>query len=556
MFIGISANYADNTYRIAQQYADCLTKAGVCAVILPITEDDNIIEQYMDNIHGLLLTGGGDMDPKFWGESPLPDSELTPILRDNYDLALYRAARRRCMPIMGICRGMQVMCIAEGGSLYQDIHQCFDAGAMNHSPKEAKNEYHHSIISKHTFFDNIKHVNSLHHQSINHLPEIFSLGAIAEDGVIEAFISDHYPMFGVQWHPEHLASKYSEHAALFSHFIELSCTYKAALDIHRKFSIIDTHTDTPMAWNDHTDMNQWQSDMRTDFRKMKSANMAAVFMVAYLKQLSIGSEEQTQAFESAKAILSRLGKQVEVSSIVKLAISPDEIGKNIKSGTPSVALGIENGYALNSDVANVELFHKMGVRYITLCHNGDNDICDSAAGNNTHNGLSQLGKEVIKEMNRLNIMVDISHASDQTMQQAIELSSTPVIASHSGARAICNHRRNIPDDILQLLANNGGVAQICLYDAFLNNDSSKASIDDIIAHIRHIINVAGIDHVGIGSDFDGGGGIKGCQSTNEYTNITMTLIENGFSPDEIGKIMGGNFLRVWQQQYNYIVNKI
>ncbi len=527
-------------------------RAGATTFILPVTENIDNIEEYINNIDALLLTGGGDMDPQFWGEDPLPNSNLTPRFRDIYDLELYRAARRRCMPIMGICRGMQVMAIAEGGSLHQDIHACFDPKAINHSPQCDKTKPYHSVrlIDNEAFpffcKNNTLEVNSIHHQSINYLPEIFSLSAVADDGVIEAFYAKHYPMFGVQWHPEHLADTMPEHMALFENLVKMAKTYRHARNIHRQSPVIDSHTDTPMAWKEDTILNDWQEDMMVDFAKMNSADLGATFMVAYLSQ----EMEQDKAFSDANKILARLKQQSIQSEIINLALSPQDITANHNKRKPSVVLAIENAWALNGNIKNVKHFYDMGVRYITLCHNGDNDVCDSAAGGISHNGISNFGKEVISEMNKLGIMIDISHAADSSMEQAIRLSSKPIIASHSGARAICAHRRNIPDNILRLIADNNGVCQICLYEYFLNDDAPRANVKDIISHIRHITDIAGIDHVGIGSDFDGGGGIKGCMGENEFINITHLLVNEGFSDDDIYKIMGGNFLRVWKENNN------
>ena len=180
---------------------------------------------------------------------------------------------------------------------------------------------------------------------------------------------------------------------------------------------------------------------------------------------------------------------------------------------------------------------------MTLCHNGDNDLCDSARGNAEHGGLSALGREVISEMNRVGMMVDLSHAAESSFYQAIEASRTPIVCSHSSARALCDHPRNLTDDQLRALAASGGVVQTCLYDGFLRKEGG-ATIEDTIRHIRHMVDVAGIDHVGIGTDFDGDGGIIGCADASEVINITRHLQAEGFTDPDIEKLWGGNFLRV------------
>jgi microsomal dipeptidase-like Zn-dependent dipeptidase len=183
---------------------------------------------------------------------------------------------------------------------------------------------------------------------------------------------------------------------------------------------------------------------------------------------------------------------------------------------------------------------------MTLCHNGDNDICDSARGCNTHNGVSQFGKQVIREMNRLGIMVDLSHASEKSFYDALDLSQQPIVCSHSSCRALCNHPRNLTDDQMRALAAKGGVMQVTMYNGFLVQDG-EATVLDALRHLEHAIQVMGIDHVGIGTDFDGDGGIRGLASSSEMLNFTRQLMARGYSERDIQKIWGGNFLRVMGQ---------
>jgi microsomal dipeptidase-like Zn-dependent dipeptidase len=183
---------------------------------------------------------------------------------------------------------------------------------------------------------------------------------------------------------------------------------------------------------------------------------------------------------------------------------------------------------------------------MTLCHNGDNDICDSARGSQTHNGVSAFGRQVISEMNRLGMMVDLSHAAEKSFYDALEMSSTPIVCSHSSCRALCDHPRNLTDDQMRALAAKGGVMQVTLYNGFLVKDG-KACIEDAMRHVQHAIDVMGIDHVGLGTDFDGDGGICGLANSSELINFTRRLLASGFSDADIQKIWGGNFLRVMQQ---------
>ena len=212
-------------------------------------------------------------------------------------------------------------------------------------------------------------------------------------------------------------------------------------------------------------------------------------------------------------------------------------------------LGIENGLALHGDLANVKHFAERGIVYMTLCHNGDNDICDSARGEHTHHGLSDFGRQVIREMNRYGIMVDLSHANEDSFYQALELSETPIVCSHSSCRALCDHPRNLTDEQMKALAKAGGVAQITLYNGFLRKEG-EASILDAMAHLEHAIQIMGVDHVGLGTDFDGDGGVLGLADSSELTNFTRQLLARHFSEEDIQKIWGGNFLRVMEIAQN------
>jgi membrane dipeptidase len=259
-------------------------------------------------------------------------------------------------------------------------------------------------------------------------------------------------------------------------------------------------------------------------------------------------------------------------------------------GKRAIFIGVENGFPLGLDLNIVEVFYNKGARYITLCHTKNNDICDSSTDTTEHNGLSAYGEEVVLEMNRLGMMVDVSHISDSSFYDVINLSKTPVIASHSCARAICDNPRNLNDDMLKKLAENGGVIQMCILSDYVKapkpypeRDSAQntlrvkyrgfddltkeemamarkewyaidtifprklATVSDAVDHIDHMVKVAGIDHVGIGTDFDGGGGLADCQDVSQLGNITLELVNRGYSEDEIQKIWGGNIMRVLQK---------
>jgi membrane dipeptidase len=281
------------------------------------------------------------------------------------------------------------------------------------------------------------------------------------------------------------------------------------------------------------------------------------------------------------------------SDLATLALKADDLARIEKTGKRAIYIGMENGFPLAKDLSRVEEFYKLGVRYITLCHSYHNDICDSSSDSKPaeNNGVSEFGKLVIAEMNRLGMMIDVSHASDKSFFDVLELSKTPVIASHSSVRAIASNNRNMTDEMIKRLAEKGGVIQICLLDAYIkdpdtttvkfqelkrlrkihqttfnqmdekekeafNQEWEKAraknpeempSVKDLVDHIDHVKNLVGIDYVGIGSDFDGGGGLRDCMDVSQFPNITLELLRRGYTEPEIRKIWGGNLLRVFRE---------
>ena len=271
----------------------------------------------------------------------------------------------------------------------------------------------------------------------------------------------------------------------------------------------------------------------------------ASFMVAYLHQYERDAESLKAAVAKADRLLTLIDERIgECKGYAAIATTPDELWNNKFNGIKSIVKGIENGYAVGLDINNVDRFRKRGVAYMTLCHNGDNDICDSHKGNNEHNGISDFGREVIGRMNDVGMMVDLSHASEKSFWDALECSRKPIICSHSSSRALCNHTRNLTDDQMRALAASGGVAQVCLYSGFLKSDGS-ATVDDAVRHILHMIDVMGIEHVGIGSDFDGGGGLPGLEDASWFVSLTMRLMSEGLNDRDLSLVWGRNFLRVW-----------
>ena len=552
--IGISSGWWEEAHRLVPAYVQCIIDAGATPVVFPVTDNEQILNNLLDVVDGLLLTGGGDIDPKYWGEELMPQSGKPCALRDEFDLALVRLARRRCMPVLGICRGMQAMNIEFGGDIYQDIYTQIEnsASLLVHSQgDQPRSEVAHevelapgSLIAK-VMGKMVVGVNTFHHQSLRKIAPSCRAVGYAPDSIVEAIEVPGYKMIGVQWHPENLYKEYPEQKALFDWLVEEAAVYGRARGIHRTSPVVDTHTDTPMVWTETTDLGERQDaeEVKVDFVKMKDGDVALTFMVAYLPQVSLEDadykEKAQEAHDVAVETFERLREQVDrYPARVRFNTQLSDI----EPQTVNVCFGLENGFALVGDIRNVEKFYNMGVRYITLCHNGDNDLCDSARGKGTHGGLSDFGREVIREMNRLGMMVDVSHAADSTIEQAIEYSTQPIIATHTSAKALCEHPRNMSDELIVKLAQSGGRIHVCLYDYFLKKDG-RADINTICNHIDHMVKLVGSEHVGIGSDFDGGGGVIGCNDSSELINITMELIRRGYSDTDIMNIMGVGFVK-------------
>lgn len=371
---------------------------------------------------------------------------------------------------------------------------------------------------------------------------------------------------------------------------------KEAKAIHEKVLTVDSHTDTPLWFaRQEFDLSKRHDPhdhgSRVDFPRMKEGGMDAVFFAVFLGQRERTPEGNRKAFERAEMIYdsvhAAVGRHPDLAAI---AYTPDDAYRLEKLGKRIIFTGIENGYAIGNDLSLIEHFYQRGARYITLCHTSNNDICDSSTDSTEHNGLSDFGRKVVKEMNRRGMMIDVSHISDSSFYDVIALSEAPVIASHSSARAICDSPRNLTDDMLVKLAENGGVAQICILSDYVKKmppnpqrDSARnvlrekyrgfdnltdeemkqarkewyainkkyprnlATVSDYVDHIDHVVKVAGIDHVGIGTDFDGGGGVEGCYDMSEMANITIELVKRGYTREEIGKIWGGNLIRVMRE---------
>ena len=376
---------------------------------------------------------------------------------------------------------------------------------------------------------------------------------------------------------------------LFTLFIVMACKNKLkptqdandlvtrAKVIHERVITLDTHCDINVA--NFTDSINYTQNLNTQVTipKMKSGGLDVAWFIVYTGQGPLTDEGYKNAFENAMAKFEAIHKLVNdiASNDIELATTSNDVRRISKTGKKVAMIGIENGYPVGLDIKNVEKFYKLGGRYMSLAHNGHSQLSDSNTGEADdvwlHNGLSDLGKEVIKEMNRLGMMIDVSHPSKEAMKQMIALSKAPIIASHSSARALCNHSRNLDDEQLELMKKNGGVVQTVAFQSYLNTEKynawneslklqkqqiadigttssetlpPKVDVSDFVNHIDYLVDKIGIRHVGISSDFDGGGGIEGWSDASETFNVTLELVKRGYTEDEIEMLWSGNLLRV------------
>ena len=371
-----------------------------------------------------------------------------------------------------------------------------------------------------------------------------------------------------------------------------------AAKIHDKVFTIDSHTDTPLKFfNGDYDIgiehDGRKGEGKVDIPRMEKGGLDAVFFAVFIGQGSRDSIGHAEAFEKAEQIFEATHKEVKKNAgKAEIAITPKQGYELEKEGKRAIYLGIENGYPIGNNLDHINHFYDLGARYITIVHSHNNDISDSSTDKigPEYNGLSTFGEEVVERMNELGIMIDVSHASDSAFYDVLELSRAPVIASHSCARALCDNPRNLSDDMLRALAENGGVIQMCILSDYVKKleqsperENAKiafrekhanwssytpeerkiglqdwyqldvdfppnlATVSDAVDHIDHIVKVAGIDHIGIGTDFDGGGGLQDCFDVSELGNITLELVKRGYTEEDIRKIWGGNFMRVFAE---------
>lgn len=390
---------------------------------------------------------------------------------------------------------------------------------------------------------------------------------------------------------------------------------KKAKEIHENIITIDTHADINI--NNFTEDRNYTMDLgnQVTLPKMEAGGLDVAWFIVYTGQEELTEEAFKNAYENAMSKFDAIHKLVEdfAPEQIGLATNSQEVRKLVAEGKKVAMIGVENGYSIGLNVENVEKFYNLGARYMSLSHQGHSQLSDSNTGEENdewlHNGLSDLGKEVIAEMNRLGMMIDVSHPSKEAIKQMFELSKAPLIASHSSARELCNHSRNLDDELLMLFKKHGGVVQTVAFSAYVNTEKDKAfseasekvyeekaaemnfeilprdtvralsnternayyadyqkvrdaaspdiellkeeiepvGVSDFVDHIDYMVDLIGIEHVGISSDFDGGGGIDGWEDASETLNITKELVKRGYTEEEIAKLWGENLLRVMDE---------
>jgi membrane dipeptidase len=378
--------------------------------------------------------------------------------------------------------------------------------------------------------------------------------------------------------------------------------------LHERVLTVDTHADTPMRLlSEDWDIGErheatGRRGSKIDLPRMAEGGLDAEFFAVFIGQGQRSPEGYAAASEQAFHILDAIHKMCDdYPDLVSLATSPEDAYRIEKEGKRAAFIGMENGYPIGKDLALIEKYYDRGVRYITLCHSSDNDICDSSTDrmDPEDRGLTEFGREVVAKCNRLGIMVDVSHVSEKSFFDILEVTKAPVIASHSSVRALCDHPRNLTDDQLKALAKNGGVIQICFVSSFIKEEppnpereaalkalmekygsrrniqdeatrekamqeyqdiyekypEGKATLKELVDHIDYVVDLVGVDQVGIGTDFDGGGGVEGCDDVSEMPHITEELLRRGYSEQDIQKIWGGNLMRVFSRVMEVSENK-
>ena len=563
--IGISLGYSPTKNSVNNTYVNSILMNGGVPYLIPVTDDVEVLRQVVAQLDGIVFTGGEDFAPAYFGEEEHEHLGEVNVNRDTYDLTLFKLASDRNIPTLGICRGLQLINVGMGGTLYQDLpsqkpsdinHRQEEAGTVaTHSVSVVEGSLMHQILGEKEI-----QVNTFHHQAIKKLAPGLKIVGWANDSVPEMI--EAYPnrqILGTQFHPEIFTANGDKLLGkLFQFLIGKAETFQKAKEIHSRILSVDTHTDTPLWFTRGAFSLGWRKSNQVSIQKMEEGYLDSQFLAAFLAQKELDAESSQKAVEKCQKMLEGIFADVEkYKDYCGIALTEEDARRLKAEGKKAFFLGIENGYGIGKDIKNIKKYKDMGVQYMTLCHSYDNDICNSSSNTaDASKGLTPFGRKVVKEMNKVGMLIDISHASEGTFWDAIKYSKDPIFASHSSVKALCDHDRNLTDEQLRALAKNGGVIHICIYGGYLNKDAKAASIEDVVAHIDHAVKVAGIDHVGIGSDFDGGGGVLGCNGDNDMINITVKLLEKGYSEEDIRKIWGGNFFRVLDQVINKAIEGV
>lgn len=567
--IGLTASTGTNTSVVSKTYYDAIIRAGGLPLIIPVDTTTAYLAEVVKDIDGLLLIGGVDADPSYFNEKAHEKLGSVDTLRDVNELKLIRLAANRNIPMLGICRGCQMLNVAFGGSLIQDIPSQVADKSITHRVTAGAKRIHSISINDGSMLAKIigkstLEVNSAHHQSVNVLAQGAHLDASSSDGVVEAI--DFYPLrriIGVQWHPEGFKGEDEDMNKIFNFFLGEAKLFKKAKDIHSRILSVDSHTDAPLCFVKGEAQLGERSDNCVNIAKMQEGMLDSQFFAAWVSSQNtvmkdgkkqhvakpLNDETYNVAWNRTLELINVTMQQISKNSqLCGLALSDKDVKRLKAEGKKAIFLGVENGLGIGNDITKVKTLADKGVKYITLTHTWDNQICHSSSNSEDSNkGLTDFGKKVVKEMNRLGILIDLSHCSEGTFWDVLKMSTKPVVCTHSGAKALCDHDRNLTDAQLKALAQHGGVVQTVSYTEFLKKDG-KATIDDFIKHLDYMVKVAGVDHVGVGTDFDGGGGVPGLEADNDLINITMRLLELGYSESDLGKIWGGNFFRAMNAQ--------
>ncbi len=334
---------------------------------------------------------------------------------------------------------------------------------------------------------------------------------------------------------------------------------RKARRIHDRIFTLDTHCDTPLlmlrsGWDPGQRHEPYGAKSgKQDFPRMKEAGLDASFFAVFVPQGDLTLEGRARARQQAERILDLLDVTFQKNSLLaQRALRPEEAYRLEKQGKRAIFLSLENGYPIGTDLSAVDYFYQRGIRTITLAHSANNDLCDSSTDSHRQadRGLSEFGRRVVARMNDLGMMIDVSHISEKSFFDVLAASRAPVMASHSSVRALCDHPRNLNDAQLDALRKNRGVIQICIFSRYVRSDPSPqapANIARAVDHIDYAVRRIGIDHVGIGTDFDGGGGLEDCRDVTDLPKITEELVRRGYSTDAIRKIWGANAMRVMKE---------